>query len=404
MFEYKLRERDDSLDSGDTMDLCRDTETENEALNQGNSKPEFSRFMSQVNSQLLNEHKPPRPNDSRPTLKPQNITSNILRSPVFQNVSQETSNNISCTIQSQSSNKTQKRRSKSKVTRIQSRKKFKEDELLENVNPNTSQSTANLEVYREQVLSEDALLRNYEHPQYGMSVRKIEFHTIETQQVPSLQNQNKTLAQKDTNVTRMMQKNYDDYILSESQNEHGYSHEFRNEPQRIEEYRDFKTSDYHYPENNFRDSKKSVAARNQENDESFTEMNKLPSSQYLFDKFEEIERIRFVNPPKNTQDTKIEGTSNEYSSNTANQLLSNYKSSSGIYHNTTETSKASQNMSGSASKPFQIETSYQYTSNVQSYEERKALALKELDDIIATSEDEVYNFNAYLCKYNVVYR
>jgi hypothetical protein len=293
MFEYKLQERDD-FNSDDTMDLCRDTETDNEVRVNGN-KPEFSRYISQVNQQLLSTQNQSKSSQNKVTMKPNNYYPNIPKSPVLQNYqnSEHLQNTINHSVITVSDGKS---RSRNKITRVQSRKTFKED--YENYSPNNH-------YYREN--SENGNIHNLS--------RKIEFKTVD-----SVENQ-------DRNEIKIEQVVNEDY--------YNYEHE---------------------------------------SDQNL----KLTSSQPLLDQMEVLERRRLRNLHASNE---YAGHANDHSIEKEPSSL--YHNTTSLYHNTTE--KSSQELNKA------------YSSNMTEFEIKKAKALKELDDIIASSEDDL-GINQYLSK------
>ena len=84
-------------------------------------KPDFSRYISQVSLHLLSEQKPFTNNDYIATVKPTNLHHNLFQSPKFQNISNP-NEILNSTILSKSTQEGKHRRSKSKITKVVSRK------------------------------------------------------------------------------------------------------------------------------------------------------------------------------------------------------------------------------------------------------------------------------------------
>ena len=300
MFDYSMRERDDI--ESDDMDILRDSETDFEVANK--SKQELTNYINQMTQQLMSGVKPPRPIpvDQRTTLKPMDVNHNMIRSPSVKDSFHAFQNTNEYSFQSQNSRNHSQRRSKSKITRVVSRKKFKEDQVDENIDPNSAFSPAN---YQNRQIS-PAMYSGQTTRVKMVEVegRKIEFGTK--------YEENKTVSSN--NPTPV--KSEDLQVIDVSDTDGQYQ--------------------------------------------------QFPSNEHLITQLEEIEQKRFG-------DRQIADVSS----------CDKQQETSGIYHNTTESSKRSQGA----------------FATIQAYDQRKAQALKELDDIIASSEDEITGVNNYHCRH-----
>jgi len=277
------------------------------------SKPEFSRYISEINSQMIN-NKPPKPNkDEERTLKLVNLNKSSSRSPVFHNI-EEQSRGLSHSISTLSN----KRRSKSKITKIESIKKFKEDEYGENKDPNHSNDIRITNILQRSEASDRNHSRNVNQKnQYDISGRKIEFKTIDSAyiQTSSLQNHDRNIEKESEEI---LSKDYTFFGL----------YNIGNHVSPKEGNCGEKSNDKNILLMNKQDDYKN------EETESLKSDAQLPSNEPLISHIEQIERNRFGTESYNYQPGKAFSYGTQSS-----KIEENKESTSGMYHNTTEEGK-----------------------------------------------------------------
>ncbi|CAI2378752.1 unnamed protein product [Moneuplotes crassus] len=362
LFEYKLPEREDDFDTDNTMDLCRDTETENEAFSSKNG-PEFSKYISEVNLQMLGDQRPPRPvKENEKTLKPAHSNQNIMQSPAFQGSLERVLNNDN-SVSSLNSGRGRNRRSRSKITRVHSIKKFKEDELNENMNPNSSFMPHQVQ---DQNSYESTAKKHQSEARYNVSGTKIEFKTLDSCYTPAVQNTNEshmTNNELDHALDKeyaILEKNYGQPPLNSSMI--SQDHEKRRQKCLQDTSPGYKMPSF-------------MQEKALEQEESLQYDVKLPSNQPLLDRIEELEQKRLGIP-----------NDKPFSYN-SHQELPLQEAPDESYQNcdAQEIQESQKTL-----KPLEMASEY------LSYEDRKKKALEELDEIIASSEDEILAVNNYL--------
>ena len=220
MFEYKIRwKSNDSFDSNDTIDLCRDTEDENvKKQEEHQSKPEFSRYISKVNFEMMSASNKLSSETNKITSK-SNIDHEIVHKVDTHEKSCEDSN---ISMKSRKSSNLHKKRNKSKIVKVKSVKKFKEDFSDQDQSSlYSNESTAKLAINESQssLVKEDTQ-NPVKHVEYDLSWRKIEFKTIDSncENKPCINHEIYDInhSQNDYSV---MHKNYESYLLPQEDKE-----------------------------------------------------------------------------------------------------------------------------------------------------------------------------------------
>ena len=320
------------------------------------NKADFSRYISQVSLQFLHDQKPFVNNDWKATVKPANLPNNLFQSPKFHN--KNPNENINSTIVSKSTLSGKQRRSKSKITKVVSRKKFREDDAIENLNPNETQSASNIgNIHGNNLRESRQNWNSVERQLYPkFIIGSSNFNTLE-------ENQNNTLSKDDLGKEKeinqnlatkhWLNKNYNVFLSPNlSETKHFISHQTEINSHLMDEMSNDKYQNHidlldsrinQINKNN--EERNQINHLNRVNDVHKQSMERLANNQKLLKDLEAIESQRLSQWSKGQYGNHEADDQNPYFDtnkqekwNLEQYATSNFHGSSGIYYNTSSNS------------------------------------------------------------------